>query len=103
MKMMRSTRVMSTSGVTLIPVIESPSACDEPPAMGGLLSVVPVGVPGLGARARPGALLVPRRFGAAAGSGGDRLEVREQQVAERLGVCDRAADDALGRIEGRAG
>src|ERR1700677_2881347 len=100
MKMMRSTSVMSTSGVTLIPVIES-SACDELPAIGRLLSVLPVGVLGLGTRAAAArAVLVPGRFGRAASGRRHRLEVRQEQMAERLGVGDRAADHALERVEG---
>src|SRR5271155_1598971 len=103
MKMMRSTSVMSTSGVTLIPVIES-SACDELPAIGRLLSVLPVGVLGLGTRsAAARAVLVPGCLGRAARARRHRLEVSQQKVAERLGVGDRATDDALERVEGGDG
>src|SRR5687767_5801906 len=102
MKMMRSTRTMSTSGVTLIPVIASSvSRAFPPPAPISVLVRVLRGARrwgcfarSLGARCRRLECLFDVRRARAR-----CLQMGEEHVAERLGVRERRSNDALERVE----
>ena len=84
---------MSTSGVTLIPVIASSASLRS--AAGHQLRSVSSAL----ARDERSGSLDGGTIGPALPGDRDGLEVRQQHVAERLGVGDRPSHDALERVE----
>src|SRR5690606_6367873 len=103
MKMMRRTRTMSTSGVTLIPVIASSESELAPPPIsvcflfraGRLRRLATLGLAGAVGLLRGRLERVLDRLSAATRG----LQVREQDVRERLGVRQGRPHDALERVE----